>query len=763
MDEKQRISVAIVGSGLAGLVTAYLLQQDDQSRYAVTLFEEGDVLSLDSASVSLPVRDQSRPDRIDLPMRAFAGGYYPNLRAMYEYLGVEYQAQQFLYSFSKNVSIVTQEEDINAGSISPKMKWRSYFAHSSNLHRMPGEPPQGMPLSAWLMEILYVLVCYIWFSASCRFQRPRPADSTSNGERLDEYLHRIRLPNYFVTYYVLPVLSSIATCSHTELLNFPAADVTGYKSKIQGEQHYRVCNGVQDVESKLSRGINKRLSTRVLAVEPESSAFRIRWVRREDASGQAIVQEELFDRAVLAVTPNVVAKVFRPLQHEMAQIPTVSVESVVHAEGGRAGERASHLAIGGEKNIDESNRPLVNEDAAQTISFRTSLADGQRRTEAVHIQPSGALVTTCPFSHIDPAQVIKSSRFTRVLRTPESRRITNDIFGDSSLLGEADAEKRRFSNLRLAQAGGCFVLGVLFLPLVKSIQTAITRSNEGEGDGDGDGNNSIYGLDHGRLNLVVPPPTMWMNMGYWELTSEFPLACRALLDEVLITAKLLPRRQDRSHEFKQPHALTIIDLGFGCGDQTVHLMGEAISQELNLVDARTGLKRRPRRLVDRYDAAQPASWSEDLARAAVREKATGYSYSPPSGQEQGEDDRSSHGQTWVLALDSLYHFSPSRQPIINQAYHKLEASLMAFDLILADGASRLDCALLAVVCVLAAIPFANFLTAAQYRKMLCAAGLRSSVGSSWTSKVAGIRKGRQYALLNTPYRLMNYSTSVDTR
>jgi predicted NAD/FAD-binding protein len=32
--------VAIVGTGLAGLTTAYLLHRDQQRRYAITLFEQ---------------------------------------------------------------------------------------------------------------------------------------------------------------------------------------------------------------------------------------------------------------------------------------------------------------------------------------------------------------------------------------------------------------------------------------------------------------------------------------------------------------------------------------------------------------------------------------------------------------------------------------------------------------------------------------------------------------------------------------------------
>ncbi|RMZ88194.1 hypothetical protein DV736_g4587, partial [Chaetothyriales sp. CBS 134916] len=634
-------------------------------------FDIGNMLSLDSSSVSIPVRNQSRFDRVDLPMRAFTGGYYNNLRAMYEYLGAEYQAQPFLYSFSKKVAIASQE-DYNAGSILPKLKWLSYFVHSSNLKRIPPDRPE--------------------------------ADGESNRacETLDEYLHRIRLPQYFVTHYVLPVLSSIATCSHRELLNFPAADVTEYKRKMRGQRHYRVSNGVQEVQDKLGRGIDKRLSARVSAVEPLSSGVRIRWTQREDAHGQTVEKEELFDRVILAVSPDVVAKVFSPLQQEMTQIPTVSVESIVHADRESAGEGAGQLFISGQKNIAESNTRLLHDNAVQTIYFRTSVVEGNHRTEAVHIQPSGALVTTCPFSYIDPAQVIKSSRFTRVLRTPESRRITNDIFGNGNPLGDIDGEKRSF------------------------------------GWKNGDGSVWLVGgwcWDVASTSKFVFADVMLTNIPKLKMTSEFPIACRTLLDEVLITAKLLPQH-GRSKDFKRPHTLTIIDLGFGCGDQTVYLMNE-ISKNMSLVDSFTGV--RCLRLIDRYvgvtesgaqfkfaenrlttlgllgsktdgpsieifcaDAAQPTSWTDNLARA-TKEKAASPRpfYIPPvrvrAGLQPETARDSSHRQTWILALDTLYHFSPSRQPILNHAYRELEASLMAFDLILTDHASIFDRALLAAV------------------------------------------------------------------
>ena len=30
-------------------------------------------------------------------------------------------------------------------------------------------------------------------------------------------------------------------------------------------------------------------------------------------------------------------------------------------------------------------------------------------------------------------------------------------------------------------------------------------------------NKKIYGLHHAKLNIDIPPKTMWMNMGYWEV------------------------------------------------------------------------------------------------------------------------------------------------------------------------------------------------------------------------------------------------------
>lgn len=36
---------------------------------------------------------------------------------------------------------------------------------------------------------------------------------------------------------------------------------------------------------------------------------------------------------------------------------------------------------------------------------------------------------------------------------------------------------------------------------------------------------SLYGLDHAVLNVVLPLQSMWMNMGYWEVSGAIEIFC----------------------------------------------------------------------------------------------------------------------------------------------------------------------------------------------------------------------------------------------
>ena len=139
-------------------------------------------------------------------MRAFAGGYYNNLKALYDYLGVQYRSQPFLFEFGES----------NWGRNG--RSHASYFVHASNLHRLAPRP-RSVGLRLYLAELVYLIACYAWFSVCCFLIAPR------REETLQQYLQRVKVPQRFVAYYLLPLMSSVTTCPHKSLLAFPAVDL----------------------------------------------------------------------------------------------------------------------------------------------------------------------------------------------------------------------------------------------------------------------------------------------------------------------------------------------------------------------------------------------------------------------------------------------------------------------------------------------------------------------------------------------------------
>jgi hypothetical protein len=69
------------------------------------------------------------------------------------------------------------------------------------------------------------------------------------------------------------------------------------------------------------------------------------------------------------------------------------------------------------------------------------------------------------------------------------------------------------SNLVYVYVAGC-ISGAMLVPFLtyalKRVAGYLFLSKD-EGDHD------LYGLDHGVLNVGVPPASMWMNMGFWEV------------------------------------------------------------------------------------------------------------------------------------------------------------------------------------------------------------------------------------------------------
>ena len=232
-------------------------------------------------------------------------------------------------------------------------------------------------------------------------------------------------------------------------------------------------------------------------------------------------------------------------------------------------------------------------------------------------------------------------------------------------------------------------------------------------------------------------------------------ACPNLLVEIFKTAGIDKKRASSERRCGIKKRTCVIDLGFGCGDQTACLMGTIAprrhqpsgsepsdflytgefghafedyvgitldEQQYRYAAERVQpsspvLERNPRHsrsethsvTINMFcaDAAKPDLWDAKIKTCL---------------QEAVERSQ----ERWVLALDTAYHFSPSRWPVVKHAYQILNASFAAFDLCLSPTASLRQRLLLRLLTTLMGAPWANFVTPEQYRAKLVEAGYDAS-------------------------------------
>lgn len=350
-------------------------------------------------------------------MRALDDGFHNNLKRLYDYLNVKYISSKFIYPLSTVAS---------GGSDASHTKPVPYYIHSSSNHQVPPIRPERQGYATWISQIILLAVGYFWFTTCCFLVKSKTAaaQSSNEDESFKEYLARIRLSRSFSKKYLLPLLSSVTTCPHDALLNFPAVDCVEYAKRTYRQPHYTATGGVQHVQEKLSKDLTVRLGATVTAVENLNSKVHVSWTEKSTTEASS----KTFDHVIMAVTPNVVGAIYEPLREPMTAIPVVSGESVVHRDTtaipdcGKALEKSSS----GKSHSQYQKR--------QTLYICSDSAS----TESIHELPSSIFVTNFPISAIDPAKVLHRARLTRVLRTPRSRKLVNGIFASN----DDDSEKK---------------------------------------------------------------------------------------------------------------------------------------------------------------------------------------------------------------------------------------------------------------------------------------------------------------------------------
>jgi predicted NAD/FAD-binding protein len=187
MPEKQRI--AVVGAGISGLASAWLLSREHQ----VTLFEAGAYLGGHTNTVDVTLEGKTHP--VDTGFLVFNEKTYPNLIAMFALLGVD--------SVETEMSFAVSLEN-------PDIEWAG-----SNLATVFGQKRNLVRRRFWAM-----------LSDILRFNRESMvwlATHPDNKRSLRDFLGAGRYSSAFADWYLLPMAAAIWSCPTGQMLDMPLA------------------------------------------------------------------------------------------------------------------------------------------------------------------------------------------------------------------------------------------------------------------------------------------------------------------------------------------------------------------------------------------------------------------------------------------------------------------------------------------------------------------------------------------------------------
>lgn len=272
MHQSDARSVAVIGSGVAGLTAAYVLSGHDR----VTLYES-DVRLGGHAHTHFVHDADGRVLGVDSAFLVHNDRTYPTLCRLFSELGVATQESE--------MSMSVRADDIGleyAGALGI----RGLFACRQSLR------PRYLLMLAEIVR---------FHRAASRLLREDAAPD-DDLETLEAFLNRHRFSSYFIDYFMVPLVAAVWSCAGDDALRYPARYLFVFLEhhgmlSVFGSPTWRtVCGGSATYVQAIARRLHE-----VSTATPVHSLRRV--------PGGVMVQAghnapRLFDAAVIAVHPD---------------------------------------------------------------------------------------------------------------------------------------------------------------------------------------------------------------------------------------------------------------------------------------------------------------------------------------------------------------------------------------------------------------------------------------------------------------------------
>lgn len=317
---KPKQTIAVVGAGLAGLTTAWLLKD----KYQVTLFE-----SHPKVGMGVFTQDYSSngiDTRIDIPLRIFTPGYYPELFKLYAHLGIEMEdsdhSSVFQYSGANN-KLIPFFQYSNFVWSKKENSLRKFSYLKSNSVNLRG---------------LKTLTQYYRFFSKAKKSLAAAELSHELGKlSFGEYVQQNKLDNTFLNHLLIPALCVTCTCTPQDILNYPSIVILEYLTcGLMKDGIVRAKLGVDAVVPKLTSGYEVICNAQVESIE-QTDHDNLKLIINQSNN----ILEQEFDYAVLATPAHIAQSILNSqpnntaenqISEALKQIPICYSDMTLHTD-----------------------------------------------------------------------------------------------------------------------------------------------------------------------------------------------------------------------------------------------------------------------------------------------------------------------------------------------------------------------------------------------------------------------------------------------